>query len=71
MTIHYWDITSDDDSFSNEDIETLDTVESLPIEALEYTPAEMNVNEDDFFKANISQYRIYSDENNRVYFVKK
>jgi hypothetical protein len=60
--IYVYEITSDDDELSNEDIARLDTVESVPSDAQEITS-------NDFFAANFAKYRIYQDNNEILYFV--
>jgi hypothetical protein len=69
--IYTYQIGSDDDQLSNEDILTLDTVNSLPPDAKEYTAeqaAAMNP-PDNFFAANFPVFHIYQDDNEALYFI--
>jgi hypothetical protein len=71
--IYTYQITSDDDQFSNEDIRTLNTVDALPADAKEYTAeqAAAMTPPDNFFAANFPTFRIYQDDNEVLYFVKR
>jgi hypothetical protein len=65
MKIHKFQITSDDDEMTNEQIAKLETVTVNLLNCV-------HVTDNDFFAANYSAYHIYEDvENEIIYFVSK
>ena len=70
MSIHVYAITSDDSEFTNEQIASLETVDTLPIDTIEVTrEIATRYDSEDFFAANRTAYRIYQDEGETLYFV--
>ena len=69
-TAYRFEIGSDDDELTNEFIQSLPLV-NMPDDVVELTPDYINVEADgyDFYAGNRHKFKIYGDNDERIYFV--